>query len=248
VKQRHLRQVDGNALAGKRGIVVAVIASSRTARGIFLAVALGGCAESSSFTPGDSMLPTLAVGARIDVKKKLDDIPGRGRVIVFRAPEAPDREYVKRVIAIAGDTLSMNGTEVVLNGTPIFRCAVGAWHYSERDGTIRTGELWLEALDGTKWLVFHDAAAIPGPKGPWTVAPGEVFVLGDNREHSHDSRLWFGGKGGALPLKLVVGGPAASEPTLPIGAEPLADAFRACMADASTSPRPSGVIDASGTR
>jgi hypothetical protein len=129
----------------------------------------------------------------------------------------------------------MNGTEVVLNGTPIFRCAVGAWHYAERDGSVRTGELWLEALDGTTWLVFHDAAVPSGPTGPWTVAPGEVFVLGDNREHSHDSRVWFGGKGGGLPLKLVVGGPAASEPTLPIGAETLAGALRACAADLARS-------------
>ena len=183
------------------------------------------------------MLPTLDVGTRIDVKQ-LDAPPGRGRLIVFRAPEAPDREYAKRVIGVAGDTLSMNGTEVVLNGAPIFRCAVGPWRYAERDGSVRTGELWLEALDGTKWLVFHDAALPSGPTGPWTVAPGEVFVLGDNREHSHDSRVWFGGKGGGLPLKLVVGGPAASEPTLPIGAEPLAGALRACAAEVSRSRAP----------
>src|SRR5215831_14770556 len=214
-----------------------MIESSRTVRRILLAVVLGGCAESNGFTPADSMLPTLAVGTRIDVKK-LDDAPGRGRVIVFRAPEDPGREYVKRVIGITGDTLSMNGTEVVLNGTPIFRCAVGPWRYAERDGTVRTGELWLEALDGTKWLVFHDAAVTSGPTGPWTVAPGEVFVLGDNREHSHDSRVWFGGKGGGLPLKLVVGGPAASEPTLPSGAEPLSAALRACVADVSRSRAP----------
>jgi signal peptidase I len=209
-----------------------MIASSRRARGIVIALVLGGCAESRRFTPGDSMLPMLEIGKGVDVKK-LDDAPGRGRVIVFRAPEDPDHEYVKRVVGIAGDTLTMNGTEVVLNGTPIPRCAVGAWHYAERDGSVRTGELWLEALAGTKWLVFHDAAAPSGPTGPWKVAPGEVFVLGDNREHSHDSRKWFGGRGGGVPLTLVVGGLAGSEPTLPIGAEPLSSALRACVAELS---------------
>ena len=204
------------------------------AKGVVLALVLAGCAESNKFTPGDSMFPSFAVGVRIDVKK-LDDAPGRGRVIVFRAPEDPDHEYLKRVIGVPGDTLSMNGTEVVLNGMPIPRCAVGAWRHAERNGSVHNGQLWLEALAGTKWLVSHDDAATSGPTGPWTVAAGEVFVLGDNREHSHDSREWFGKRGGGLPFELVVGGLAASEPTLPIGAEPLASALRTCVAEVSRS-------------
>jgi signal peptidase I len=179
------------------------------------------------------MLPTIDVGARIGVTK-LDSQPARGSVIVFRAPEAPDREYVKRVVGLPGDTLSASGTEIVLNGTPIPRCRVGAWSYSEAGGKAHNGELWLEALEGTKWLVFHDAAASPGPTGPWTVAAHEVFVLGDNRENSHDSRVWFGGKGGGLPLQLIVGGaPPVAAPTLPLGAESLDAALQTCTASLS---------------
>jgi signal peptidase I len=199
------------------------------APGILLAIALSGCSGSSSLKTGDSMLPTIDAGTRIDVKR-LDEVPARGRVIVFRAPEAPDREFVKRVVGLPGDTISVNGPEIVVNGTAIPRCRLGAWRYADSAGKFHTGELWLEALGGLKWLVFHQAAATGGPKGPWTVAPGEVFVLGDNRENSHDSRVWFGGKGGGLPIRLIVGGaPAVAEPALPKGAESLAAALRACL-------------------
>jgi signal peptidase I len=210
---------------------------SGVAGGILLA--LHGCnAGSGGYKVGDSMLPTIEVGTRIEVKNS-DDVPARGRVIVFRAPEAPDREYVKRIVELPGDTLSANGTEIVLNGAPIPRCPVGAWHYADAGGKVHFGELWLEALAGTKWLVFHDAAAIAGPTGPWTVAPGEVFVLGDNRENSHDSRLWFGGKGGGLPLRFIIGGaPATAEPSLPKGAESLVAVLNACAATLSPSSAP----------
>jgi signal peptidase I len=175
------------------------------------------------------MLPTFAVGADIALIN-LDGRARRGRVIVFRAPEKPEQQYVKRIIGLPGDTISVNATEIVVNGAPIPRCHVGAWRYTEAGGQAHAGELWLEALDETKWLVFHDASGSASPAGPWTIAPGEVFVLGDNREHSHDSRMWYGGRGGGLPLRFIVGGAAGlNAPTLPTGAESLKPALDACI-------------------
>jgi signal peptidase I len=198
---------------------------------LVLTIAMAACAHHAaggSFGAGDSMLPTVAIGADVTVSK-LDGDPRRGTVIVFRAPERPDHEYVKRIIGLPGDTIAASGTEIILNGKPIPRCRVGPWSYLQAGGETRSGDIWLEALDGAAWLVFHATAAGAAPAGPWTIAPGEVFVLGDNRENSHDSRVWFGGKGGGLPMSLVVGAATrAPAPTLPKGAEALEPALAKC--------------------
>ncbi len=179
------------------------------------------------------MVPTIAVGARVAVRS-LERDPRRGSVIVFRAPESPDREYVKRIVGIPGDVISSSGTEIRINGAPIPRCRVGPHSYVEAAGGARAGELWLEALDGASWLVFHSTAAGSVPSGPWTVAPAEVFVLGDSRENSHDSRFWYAGKGGGLPLRFVVGTVVGLDvPALPNGAEALEPALAACKAAVS---------------
>jgi signal peptidase I len=179
--------------------------------------------------PAGSMLPTLAVGSHIAVSK-LDKEPARGRVIVFHYPERPEQDFVKRIIGLPGDTIASNDTELLLNGKPIPRCRVGAWSYDEEGAPAHAGELWLEALDGSRWLVFHDTASPLPPGGPWTVAAGEVFVAGDNRENSHDSRSWFGGKGGGVPVGLIVGTAiGVGVPTLPRGAEGLKPALDSCL-------------------
>jgi len=170
------------------------------------------------------MVPSIAVGEQVALGH---GDPVRGRVIVFRW-EGNDREYVKRVVGIAGDTIAANGAEITVNGVPIPRCRVGAWSF---DG--HAGEMWLEARDGVKWLVYHDATKSNAERGPWKVAPGEVFVLGDNRENVTDSRKWFGGKGGGLPLGWIVGTATDAAPRLPVGAESLQPAFEGCVATLS---------------
>jgi signal peptidase I len=178
--------------------------------------------------PAGSMLPTLAVGSHVAVSK-VDRDPTRGRVIVFHYPEHPDQDFVKRIVGLPGDTIAGSGTEILVNGKPIARCLVGSWGYDD-EGTKRTGEIWLEALDGAQWLVFHDAGSAGfTPAGPWTVAPGEVFVLGDNRENSHDSRMFFSGNGGGVPMRLIVGTViGVGVPTLPKDADALKPALEAC--------------------
>jgi len=192
-------------------------------RASWLVVVLAACAHAppQRFTAGDTMLPTFPIGTPLQVTKL--DRPERGRVIVFRFLAKPGSSYVKRIVGVAGDTIAVDGTEVVLNGKPIPRCHVGAWEYEAHQG-----EIWLEALQGAKWLVFHDTTGVHAPPhGPWTIAPGQVFVLGDNRENSYDSRMWNG-----LPLGAIIG-VVPDSPVLPKGAEALQPEFDRCTPEFS---------------
>jgi signal peptidase I len=187
-------------------------------------------AGAGTFKAGDSMLPSIAVGRDLSLRA-LDGAPRRGDVIVFDFPGA-DARYFKRVIGLPGDVLAVDGETILLNGAPIPSCSVGAWSYDDKDAKAHHGVIWLEALEGRQWLVFHDAdvQAVTGV-GPWTVAPAEVFVLGDNRDNTTDSRKWFGGKGGGLPVREIVGvAVGVDAPTLPQGAEKLQSALERCVA------------------
>jgi signal peptidase I len=177
--------------------------------------------------PSGGMMPTLVPNGRILVDKT-DQATPRGRIIVFRYPEQPSQEFVQRVIGLPGETVSQHDLEISINGKPIAHCVVGRWQYEESEES-HSGELWLEGMDGARWLVFHDARNTSILEGSWTVKPDEVFTMGDNRENSHDGRMWRAGKGGGVPRSLVVGTVADGKLSLPQGAESLQSTFDACM-------------------
>jgi signal peptidase I len=132
--------------------------------------------------PSGSMKPTLLVGDHILVNKfiygvklpflnttliRLTD-PKRGDIVVFKFPEDPKKDFIKRVIGIPGDVLEIRNKKVYLNRKPMV----------DPYGT------------------YLDPHVIPGsarPRdnfGPVTVPPRSLFVMGDNRDHSYDSRFW----------------------------------------------------------
>ncbi len=134
--------------------------------------------------PSGSMLPTLQIGDHILVNKfiygvklpylNITVIPGkepdRDAIIVFRYPEEPDKDFIKRVIAVPGDTIEIRDKNVFINN---------------------------KLLD-EDYAVHSDPQVIPAhvnPRdnlGPITVPEDTYFVMGDNRDNSYDSRFWGG--------------------------------------------------------
>jgi signal peptidase I len=128
------------------------------------------------FIPSGSMEPTLRTGDRILVGKftyRIWDIH-RGDIIVFRYPLNPNKDFVKRVVGLAGERIEIKDGLVLINGRPL-------------------NEVYPTALPGSD-------RACASNYGPETVPRDSVFVLGDNRCNSEDSRFF-----GFVPTKNIVG-------------------------------------------
>jgi signal peptidase I len=174
--------------------------------------------------PSGSMIPTLMVGDHIFVNKFsygpaipythsrvwTHMPPHRGDVMVFAFPEHPEQDFIKRVIVIPGDKLEARNGHPIINGWEVPSCRVGPWEYADYDSPIshHEGDLYVEYLGDESYLTFYDRAANGFPdehQGPYFAKEGEVWVMGDNRNNSHDSRMWFGGQGGGVPFDNIRG-------------------------------------------
>jgi signal peptidase I len=177
--------------------------------------------------PSGSMKPTLQINDHIFVSKFAygpkvpllgkrifaDLPPERGDVIVFEYPDInPNNErqdYIKRVIAIPGDTLEADSGHPIINGWRVPSCKVGKYLDDDPSGFGQhSGELYVEFLADTAYLALYDDHHFPQRQGPYRVAPGEVWVMGDNRHNSLDSRAWQrrgGGLGAGVPYDNIKG-------------------------------------------
>jgi signal peptidase I len=107
----------------------------------------------------------------------------RGDVAIFVYPDNRSFHYIKRIIALPGDEVTINDGNVTVNGEPL-----------NSDAKPET-----ESFDGKTWQVQW-ADDLPAEKIELTVQPGHAFVLGDNRSRSNDSRVF-----GEVPLSDIVG-------------------------------------------
>ncbi|HWH22854.1 MAG TPA: signal peptidase I [Allosphingosinicella sp.] len=156
----------------------------------------------------------------------MGSLPERGDVVVFRYPGS-DQDYVKRVIGLPGDTIALKGGQVILNGDPLPRHRIADFlmprspnspcrfvdESRKREVTGESGETFCaypryrEILPGGRSHEVIDQAAIAGDdSAPMLVPPHHLFVMGDNRDDSMDSRYSRAEQGvGMLPLENVVG-------------------------------------------
>ena len=128
--------------------------------------------------PSGSMQPTLMIGDRILVNKFLYRFhePQRGNIVVFRYPNDPQRPFIKRLIGVGGDQVTIQDHRVVVNGSI------------------------LEQPDVFRHIMYENQG-LYGQLGQVVSIPtGAFFVLGDNSGSSHDSRYW-----GFVPRKLLIG-------------------------------------------
>jgi signal peptidase I len=173
--------------------------------------------------PSGSMIPTLQVGDHIFVNKFIYGVrvpwtnlkigehyrePKRGEVIVFIYPKEPDKDFIKRIVAIPGDTVEVRDNHLVVSGKAVERSHVeGDCRYMDfEELTQRWDERGCDQFneqlkDGTLYTTIYNRGELSrAPTGPWTVPPDSVFVMGDNRDNSHDSRWW-----GFVPYDLIKG-------------------------------------------
>ncbi|HRQ65569.1 MAG TPA: signal peptidase I [Xanthomonadaceae bacterium] len=166
--------------------------------------------------PSSSMMPTLLIGDFILVNKFTYGIrlpvlnskvislgePQRGDVIVFRYPENPKEDYIKRVIGVPGDEVVYRNKVLYVNGVEVPQSPLERY-IGKGSGRDMTGaELRSESVADGEYRILIRPQPGFGPlrDGRWQVGEGQYFVLGDNRDNSQDSRVW-----GMVPEANLVG-------------------------------------------
>jgi len=150
---------------------------------VLLALVIRQCGVQAFTIPSGSMMDTLLVGDYILVNKFLfgpelpfSDMhlpgfrkPERGDIVVFKYPADESRDFIKRIIAVGGDTVQVQDNRVKLNGRPI------------EEPYVRPGSIPAVPSGHCGYLYGCEPLVVP---------PGSYFVMGDNRDNSQDSRYW----------------------------------------------------------
>ena len=131
-------------------------------------------------------------------------IPERGDIIVFQYPPDPKLDYIKRVVGLPGDVIEVKDNDLYINGIKAVRDYDGPHLFIDDHCSEEQTRAYREHLGDVDHWVLNDSAysGLGGLStyGPETVPENNVFVMGDNRDNSADSRVW-----GAVPMENIKG-------------------------------------------
>jgi len=174
--------------------------------------------------PSGSMMPTLLVGDFILVNKFTYGLrlpvwqtritegskPKHGDVVVFRYPQDESQDYIKRVVGLPGDHVGYYNRRLSINGKQLDIKTEGTYEglgdlnkMQYANGCDRAGadcQVYLESNDQAEYTIMTNPGTTFGVNGELFVPEGHYFVMGDNRDHSNDSRIW-----GYVPEDNLVG-------------------------------------------
>ncbi|MGZ6465940.1 MAG: signal peptidase I [Bdellovibrionota bacterium] len=163
--------------------------------------------------PANSMAPSVLKGDRIFVDTFAFKIhePKPGDLAVFRFPKDPRINYIKRIIGVPGDKIAIRDKKLFINEKEITlepmpestktQAVQEDWFENEDHGTLT---VFRENLGNSHLIAMNVSTLLNADFGPFQVAPGTYFTMGDNRDKSSDSRFW-----GTVPSENLIGKPAS---------------------------------------
>jgi signal peptidase I len=168
----------------------------RIAFGVVLFLGVSASMLQAFYVPTGSMEPSLQIGDHLLVNKIGHD-PQHGEIVVFRYPDDPSQTFIKRVIGLPGDRIRIENKQVIRNGERLVEAYARNLTYvdSYRDNFPGAPNVHVEKL-------ASEMLSRNVENGEVVVPEGALFVLGDNRDRSLDSRFF-----GFVPQSNVIGRP-----------------------------------------
>ncbi len=166
---------------------------------IFLALFIRAFIIQAFKIPSGSMKPTLLIGDHILVNKFIYGIkipftdryimqikkPKRGDIVIFKWPRNEKKDFIKRVIGIEGDKITIKNDILYINNEKIEIKYIGKYE----DENINKADKYIEFIGEAKHHILDEYIKHEN-YGPKIVPENYIFVMGDNRDQSHDSRYW----------------------------------------------------------